>query len=157
MKAQNGTYDGKDLTMLFVRTGQQHIGHCLQDLVTVGFIDTNSIGCVASSVVLYLSLIFIIGVVAIRFIMAVMFAWFFSWRIGNFPRETYEQRMQRSAEIESWSNDIYRPAPSEYRPNVNKNGIGNREKRKTFLPSHSRFTPSDNILLKPGQRPSTQY
>ncbi|KAG6885142.1 hypothetical protein C0993_005505 [Termitomyces sp. T159_Od127] len=157
MKSPNGTYDGKDLTMLFVRTGQQHIGHCLQDLVTVGFIDTNSIGCVASSVVLYLSLIFIIGVVAIRFVMAVMFAWFFSWRIGNFPRETYEQRMQRSAEIESWSNDIYRPAPSEYRPNVNKNGIGHREKRKTFLPSHSRFTPADNILLKPGQRPSTQY
>ncbi|KAG5720015.1 Chitin synthase 5 [Termitomyces sp. T112] len=157
MKSPDGTYNGKDLTMLFIRTGQQNIGHCLQDLVTVGFIDTNSIGCVASSVVLYLSLIFIIGVVAIRFVMAVMFAWFFSWRIGNFPQETYEQRMQRSAEIENWSNDIYRPAPSEYRPNVNKNGIGHREKRKTFLPSHSRFTPSDNILLKPGQRPTTQY
>ncbi|KAF5385048.1 hypothetical protein D9615_001006 [Tricholomella constricta] len=159
MKSPNGTYNGKDLTMLLVRTGQQDIGHCLKDLVTIGFIDTNSIGCVASSVVLYLSLIFIIGVVAIRFFMAVMFAWFFSWRIGNFPRETYEQRMQRSAEIENWSSDIYRPAPSEYRPNVSKNGLGAKGNRKTFLPlpSHSRFTPSDNILLKNGQRTSTAY
>ncbi|KAG6853144.1 hypothetical protein C0991_006583 [Blastosporella zonata] len=158
MKTPNGTYNGKDLTMLLVRTGQQDVGHCLQDIITIGFIDTNSIGCVASSVVLYLSLIFIIGVVAIRFIMAVMFAWFFSWRIGNFPMETYEQRMQRSAEIENWTNDIYRPAPSEYRPNVSKNGLGGpKANRKTFLPSHSRFTPSDNILLKPGQRPTTAY
>ncbi|KAG6917390.1 hypothetical protein DXG01_002769 [Tephrocybe rancida] len=156
MTSHNGTYNGKDLTMLLVRTGQQNIGHCLQDLITIGFIDTNSIGCVASSVVLYLSLIFIIGVVAIRFFMAVTFAWFFSWRIGNFPRETYEQRMQRSAEIENWSNDIYRPAPSEYRPNVSKNGLGPKGNRKTFLPSHSRFTPSEN-LLKTGQRPTTAY
>ncbi|KAF8079227.1 glycosyltransferase family 2 protein [Lyophyllum atratum] len=158
MKNANGTYNGKDITMMLLRTGQQDIGHCLQDIITIGFIDTNSIGCVASSVVLYLSLIFIIGVVAIRFVMAVMFAWFFSWRIGNFPRETYEQRMQRSAEIENWTNDIYRPAPSEYRPNVSKNGLGAKaNNRKTFLPSHSRFTPSDNILLKNGQRPTTAY
>ncbi|KAG6809561.1 hypothetical protein H0H92_015785 [Tricholoma furcatifolium] len=157
MKTPNGTYNGKDLTMLLLRTGQQDVGHCLQDIITIGFIDTNSIGCVASEVVLYLSLIFIIGVVAIRFVMAVMFAWFFSWRIGNFPKETYEQRMQRAAEIENWTNDIYRPAPSEYRPNVSKNGLGTKEKRKTFLPSTSRFTPSDNLLLKPGQRPTTAY
>ncbi|KAG6815827.1 hypothetical protein H0H87_010971 [Tephrocybe sp. NHM501043] len=157
MRSANGTFNGKDLTMYLLRTGQQNIGHCLQDLVTIGFIDTNSIGCVASSVVLYLSLIFIIGVVAIRFIMAVMFAWFFSWRIGNFPRETYEQRMQRSAEIENWSNDIYRPAPSDYRPNVSKNGLGPKNNRKTFLPNYSRFTPSENLLSKTGQRPTTAY
>jgi len=160
MKNANGTYNGKDLTMLFMRTKQQKLGHCLQDLVTIGFIDTNTIGCVASSVVLYLSLIFIIGVVAIRFVMALMFQWFFSWRLGTFPRETYEERMQRSAEIENWSNDIYRAAPSDLRPNVNKNGLragGKNNNRKTFLPSHSRFTPSENLLKASGGRPTTAY
>ncbi|KIY69277.1 glycosyltransferase family 2 protein [Cylindrobasidium torrendii FP15055 ss-10] len=141
MKRPNGTYNGRDLTMMFERTKQEQIGHCLQDIVTVGFIDTQSIGCVASDIVLYLSLIFIIGVVAIRFAMAVMFQWFFSWRIGNFPRETYEQRMQRSQEIENWSNDIYRAAPSQYRPNVRKDGL--RGGKKTIIPNTSRFTPSD--------------
>ena len=32
-----------------------------------------------------------IGIVAIRFVVAVMFQWFFSWKLGNFMRETYEQ------------------------------------------------------------------
>ncbi|KAF8167592.1 glycosyltransferase family 2 protein [Crassisporium funariophilum] len=157
MKKANGTYNGKDLTMLFTRTKQKQLGKCLQDVATIGFIDTNTIGCVASSVVLYLSLIFIIGVVAIRFIMAVMFQWFFSWKLGNFPRETYEQRMERSAEIENWSNDIYRPAPGGFRPNVDKNGLRQgKGNRKTFLPSHSRFTPSEAVL-KAGGRPTTAY
>ena len=158
MKKANGTFNAKDLTMFLTRTNQKQLGACLQDLLTIGFIDTNSIGCVASSVVLYLSLIFIIGVVAIRFVMAVMFQWFFSWKLGNFPRETYEQRMQRSAAIENWSNDIYRPAPSELRPNVNKNGLRQgKNNRKTFLPSHSRFTPSETVLKNIGGRPNTTY
>jgi len=37
------------------RMRQQGLGHCLQDLATIGFINTSSIGCLASSVVLYLS------------------------------------------------------------------------------------------------------
>ncbi|KAK2462847.1 hypothetical protein APHAL10511_005045 [Amanita phalloides] len=155
LKHANGTYNGKDLSMMFLRTGQRKIAECLQDVVTIGFLDSNSIGCVASDVVLYLSLVFIIGVVAIRFVMAVLFSWFFSWKLGNFPRETYEQRMQRSAEIENWSSDIYRPAPNEYRPNVSKNGLN---KGKTFgskiLPRYSRFTPSEPVLKS---RPATSY
>lgn len=156
MKNPNGTYNAKDLTMMFMRSGQQQVGRCLQDIITVGFIDASSIGCVASSIVLYVSLVFIIGVVGIRFGMAVLFAWFFSWKLGNFPRETYEQRMQRSQQIEDWSNDIYRPAPSEYRPNVSKNGLrfGKGGKRNTFLPSTSRFTPQENALKGPNPRPS---
>ncbi|KAH7915734.1 glycosyltransferase family 2 protein [Hygrophoropsis aurantiaca] len=159
MKNADGTYNGKDLSMFFMRTNQRQIGKCLEDVITVGFIDTNSIGCVASEVVLYLSLTFIIGVVSIRFVMAVMFAWFFSWKLGNFPHETYEQRMQRSAEIEAWSNDIYRPAPSEYRPNVSKNGLrnGKLNKKSNFFPSTSRFTPQDTGMKGASPRPATAY
>ncbi|KAK7695219.1 hypothetical protein QCA50_002409 [Cerrena zonata] len=150
----NGTYNGKDLSMYFLRTNQRALGHCLQDIVTVGFIDTNSIGCVASQVVLYVSLVFIVGVVGIRFLMAVMFAWFFSWKLGNFKNESYQQRMQRAAEIENWTDDIYRPAPGQYRPNVHKNGLA--KGIRGIFPSHSRFTPSDN-LKGAGGRPTTTY
>ncbi|KAF8633616.1 hypothetical protein AX15_001401 [Amanita polypyramis BW_CC] len=155
LKEANGTYNGKDISMLFMRTNQKRIGQCLQDIITIGFIDTQTIGCVASDVVLYLSLVFIIGVVAIRFVMAVLFAWFFSWKLGNFPRETYEQRMQRSAEIENWSSDIYRPAPSEYRPNVTKNGVNKgKSLGSKLLPRHSRFTPLESAHKS---RPVTGY
>lgn len=159
MAKGNGTFSNKDITMYISRTKQQNVGHCLQDLVTIGFIDTNSIGCVASEVVLYLSLVFIIGVVAIRFVMAIMFQWFFSWKLGNFPRETYEQRMQRSSEIEAWSNNIYSAGPAHLRPTVQKGGFKwGRDKRKTFLPDRSRFTPSDGLLKGTGSgRPNTTY
>ncbi|KAJ7146615.1 glycosyltransferase family 2 protein [Mycena epipterygia] len=150
-----GAYSNIDITMHLMRRNQMQLGHCLQDMISVGFIDTNSIGCVASQVLLYVSLIFIVGVVLIRFAMAVLFQWFFSHKLGNFPKETYEQRMQRSAEIEAWTNDIYKPAPSEYRPNVGKGGLRKADKRKTFLPSHSRFTPAEGMAK--GGRPTTAY
>ncbi|KAJ6561861.1 chitin synthase-domain-containing protein [Mycena capillaripes] len=157
MHAANSQWANIDMTMQLMRRNQMNLGHCLQDMITVGFIDTNSIGCVASQVLLYISLVFIVGVVLIRFAMAVMFSWFFSHKIGNFPKETYEQRMARSAEIEAWSNDIYKPAPSGYRPNVGKGGLRNAkaEKRKTFLPNTSRFTPAEGT--KGGGRPATAY
>lgn len=154
MKVANGTYNNKDLTMMLLRRNQENIGECLQDIVQVGFIDTKTVGCVASDVLLYVSLVFIVGVVAIRFIMAVMFQWFFSWKLGNFPRETYEERMQRSREIEAWSNQIYSAAPSRYRPTVEKGGTKLKGNKRAFLPSHSRFTPADNPLKG---RPATAY
>lgn len=154
-KQGNGTWNGKDLSMYFTRTNQKTMGKCLEDIVTVGFIDTKSIGCVASDVVLYVSLVFIIGVVAIRFGMAVMFSWFFSTKLGLYKNETSEQRNARMAEIENWTSDIYRPAPSEYRPNVAKNGLSKSNKVGGFFPNHSRFTPSENMLK--GARPSTAY
>ena len=155
LKRPNGTFNGKDLSMYFTRTNQRTIGRCLEDIITVGFIDTQSVGCVASNVVLYLSLIFIIGVVAIRFVMAVMFAWFFSWKLGVFKNETFEDRNRRINEIENWTSDIYRPAPSAYRPDVTKKGLPKQHKAAGFLPTQSRFTPSDNLLK--GARPTTAY
>jgi chitin synthase len=155
----NGTFNGKDISMYMERTKQRTLGHCLQNIIGVGFIDTNSLGCVASDIVLYISLIFIVGVVAIRFVMAVMFAWFFANRLGMSKHETYEQRMQRMAAIENWTNDIYRPAPSQYRPNVPKTGYtpNKKEKKGNFLPRQSRFTPSENIMKGLGARPNTAY
>ncbi|KAF8753934.1 Glycosyltransferase like family 2 [Rhizoctonia solani] len=124
----------------------------LKDLITVGFIDTSSIGCVASEVVLYVSLVFIIGVVSIKFAMAVIFGWFISWRLGSFGKETYAERMQRSQAIENWTDDIYRPAPGSYRPNANANKWAQKDKdKKAFLPSTSRFSRA--TISKAGVRP----
>jgi len=130
MAHADGIYNTKDLTMLFMRIGEHNVGHCLQDLVTIGFIDTSTTGCVASEVILYLSLAFIIGVVVIRFVMVVMCQLFFSWKFSE--RETYEQQMQRSAEIEDWSSNIHRLASSQNRPNVDKDGA-KEENCKTFF------------------------
>lgn len=144
MKAAGGQYSHRDITMSLRRQNLRTLGHCLQDIATVGFIDTATIGCVTSEIVLYFSLIVIIGVVAVRFAMAVFYQWFFARRVGNFPAETREQRKKRAAEIEDWSDGIYRAAPNSYRPDVGKNGLAQTRaaNKKTFLPIHSRYTPA---------------
>lgn len=153
---RNESWVGRDVTMMVYRSGKKGMARCLQDITTVGFVDTQTIGCVASQVVLIVSLVFIIGVVAIRFGMAVMFGWFLSWQIGAFKGESYAQRRARANEIENWTDDIYRPAPSQYRPNA-PGGLTTKAggKKGNFLPSTSRFSRGD-IMLK-GQRPVTAY
>ena len=133
IKSGNSSYRERDITALMVNTNQRAIAACLVDTIRVGFIDSVTIGCVASDIVLYVSLVVIIGVVVIRFAMALLFGWFISWKIGRFPKETSDQRRARAAEIENWTDDIYRPAPSKYRPNV-------KAQKKTMLPKTSRFS-----------------
>lgn len=150
LKKANGTFNKKDVTMFVYRNGYKELFSCLKDTITVGFIDTNTIGCVASQVVLYVSLIFIIGVVGIRFCMAVIFGWFVSYKIGAFTRESYQQRMRRAAEIENWTDNIYQPAPSRYRPSVALPAPKAPNKNQ-FLPTTSRFSRADML------RPTTTY
>lgn len=130
-----------DITMQGMRAGHTQDLDCLAMIANIGSVDVQSYGCIASQVELVLSMIFIVGAVAIKFLMAVAFAWFLSWRIGNYDNESYAQRMKRMNEIEDWSVDIYRPAPAGYRPNV----------KKTFLPTTSRF---GNQYQKPLPKPT---
>ncbi|KAF8206333.1 chitin synthase-domain-containing protein [Mycena galopus ATCC 62051] len=144
MKTTGGEYSNKDITMTLYRQNLRTLGHCLQDIVTVGFIDTDTIGCVTSEVVLWAALLVIIGAVSMRFAMAVFYQWFFARKIGNFPAETREERRRRATEIEDWSDGIFRPAPNIYRPDVGQNGViqTKARNRKAFLPVQSRYTPA---------------
>ncbi|KAG8935722.1 Chitin synthase, class 3 [Tulasnella sp. 418] len=157
LKAKNGTYNGKDITMHFYRTKQKALGACLQDILTVGFIDTKTFGCVASDVVLYVSLVFIIGVVAIKFGMAVLFGWFLSWKLGSFGDETYQQRMERARAIEAWTDNIHSAAPRRYRPDA-KDSYKADNRKSQFFPTKSRFSRAD-MLKSPvgGARTTTMY
>ncbi|KAK9369627.1 chitin synthase-domain-containing protein [Lipomyces kononenkoae] len=124
---------GVDITRLMTSSLDRKIAKCLTETVKVGSIDTDTIGCIASDVVLYVSLVFIVVIVMVRFIIAVIFAWFLSWRLGV---EYSKSEKKRIAEIEDWTDDIYRPAP--HIVNAHNNGAGNRSSR--FFPRTSRFT-----------------
>lgn len=146
MRAGSDAFKGKDITSLMMSSDQRKVAECLAQTVRVGFVDSVTIGCVASDIVLYVSLVVIIGVVSIRFFMAVLFGWFLSWKIGKYPHETYEQRRARANEIEEWTDDIYRPAPARYRPNA-------KLQKKSMLPKTSRFSKAE--LLSPGGQSGT--
>ncbi|GAA6009544.1 hypothetical protein JCM11491_003597 [Sporobolomyces phaffii] len=150
IKNKNDAFTARDITSLMLNSKQRDVAECMVDVLRVGFVDSVSFGCVASDVVLYVSLVVIIGVVVIRFFMAVMFGWFLSWKIGKFPEETFEERRARAAVIEDWTEDIYRPAPARFRPNVPKanklqKGGG---KKSAILPTTSRFSKAD-LLASP--------
>jgi chitin synthase len=61
LKQSNNQFSGQDITMQLLPAGGQQLGGCLTDIIQVGYIDTNTFGCVASTVVLYAPLVVIIG------------------------------------------------------------------------------------------------
>ncbi|CAO0790831.1 unnamed protein product [Mucor circinelloides] len=134
---------------------------CLLDTIKVGEIDTKSVGCIASDVVLYTSLIVILGVILVKFGLAVIFGWFLSWKLGNFRKEgrtSYKDRMRRDLEIEDWTTGINVPAEA-IRPHTPQQQYYNSPqmtKKKSIIPRKSRFTQPDtgsmhfNAIERPG-------
>ncbi|OLY84186.1 Chitin synthase D [Smittium mucronatum] len=99
----NQSFGGQDITLDIVRTNKD-IGKCMQDLFIIGYLDTTTPGCIASDIILYVSLIVILGAVFSKFFMAVYFGWFMSRRLGRIYDETPEQRKERLERIENWAN-----------------------------------------------------
>ncbi|KAL9608608.1 MAG: hypothetical protein Q9167_006569 [Letrouitia subvulpina] len=135
----NPALRGIDVTHAFQRSSDKRVVECLSEIIRVGSIDTETVGCIASKVVLYVSLIFILSIVLIKFFLALSFQWFFSRRFAASKTGMESNPIKRSKQIEEWSNDIYR-AP----PRMNDSGIGLSEKSSkrssVFLPTTSRFT-----------------
>lgn len=120
---------------------------CLRSLIKVGSIDTFNIGCIASDIVLYVSLVVILAVILIKFFLAVIFGWFLSWKLGHFTEDQdYASRMKRQEEIENWTRNIDAAAPyNALRPNNPYNSTSNKKQnRKTLLPQTSRYTQPEH-------------
>lgn len=147
MMANASAYAGRDITMS-VKTSTNSIwlqeAKCLSTTIRVGALDTLSIGCMASEIVLYVSLVVILGVITVKFALAVIFGWFLSWKLGNFKEgETYASRMKREAEIENWTSNMSAGAPLP-KPRIYSTYFGNNStvnnRRKSLFPQSSRFT-----------------
>lgn len=116
---------------------------CLVKTIRVGQIDTISVGCMFSEIVLYVSLAVILGVIVSKFALAVIFGWFLSWRLGNFKEEnSYAARMKREEQIENWAQDINDNGPAAIVPSPPSQP--KTPKRRTLLPRTSRFTPLEH-------------
>jgi chitin synthase len=144
MMANTSAFTGLDITRKIesVRSTKaqwEQEAKCLAATIKVGAVDTMSIGCMASDIVLYVSLVVILGVIGIKFALAVIFGWFLSWKLGNFKEgESYASRMKRQAEIENWADNMQASAPLP-RPKIMSTYYGN-PKRKSLFPQTSRYT-----------------
>lgn len=108
---QNPDVKGADVTQLFQSGADRKVARCLNEIVRVGSVDTDTIGCIASQVVLYVSLVFILSVVLVKFFLALTFQWFLAKRFAA-PKTSLDPTSKtRQRQIEDWSDDIYRPGP----------------------------------------------
>ncbi|KAL1915802.1 uncharacterized protein VTP21DRAFT_6190 [Calcarisporiella thermophila] len=112
------TLAGTDATFVFLTARQKRAASCLVDITRVGVIETHTLGCLISEILLYLELTVILGVMACKFLLAVAFRWFLSWRLGSFKRDTREERLKREKAIEEWSCAMVDPVlgPSSREP-----------------------------------------
>ncbi len=135
----NPAVKGVDVTHAFQSGPDKRLGRCLSEIIRVGSIDTDTVGCIASKVVLYVSLVFILSIVMVKFFLALAFQWFFSRRFAASKSSMGGNSKKRNQQIEDWTDDIYRPPPKINDPAP---AMSDRSSKRgsAFLPTTSRFT-----------------
>ncbi|KAJ8605480.1 hypothetical protein MRB53_041425 [Persea americana] len=129
---------GKDMTLAFSGSNaDKQMVQCFQEIIKVGSIDTETIGCIASKVVLYVSLIFILSIVVVKFVLALLFQWFLCRKYAASRTSMTSNTKKRAQQIEDWTDDIYAPPP-KFADLPSNASSGNR--RSSFFPTTSRFT-----------------
>lgn len=153
----NPAVRGVDVTRAFQSGSDRRLAQCLSEIIRVGSIDTETVGCIASKVVLYVSLVFILSIVLVKFLLALSFQWVFSRRFAASKTSLGSNSKKRNQEIEDWSDDIYRPPPK-----LTNTGVAMSERSSkrgsAFLPTTSRFTSpyaTDRPLAKSRPAPTT--
>ena len=138
---KNPAIKGVDVTHAFQTGPDKQIGRCLSEIIKVGSIDTDTVGCIASKVVLYVSLAFILSIVLSKFLLALAFQWFISRKFAAMSTSQSSNKKKRNQQIEDWSDDIYRAPPRLADPGSHISGSDRSSKRKShLLPQTSRFT-----------------
>ncbi|KAJ3120871.1 hypothetical protein HK098_004187 [Nowakowskiella sp. JEL0407] len=87
-------YLGRDATHAFTRSNFKPQADCLYDVFKFATVDSWSFGCVAARVLLYISFAIVLGIVGIKFILAIGFAAFIARRLGD--RSTQELKRRKN-------------------------------------------------------------
>ncbi|KAK9425078.1 putative Family 2 glycosyltransferase [Seiridium unicorne] len=151
--AANAAVHGRDITRAFQSTADKQVAECFEDIIKVGSVDTETVGCIASKVVLYVSLVLILSVVVVRFVLALVFQWFISPKYAAVKTSQTGDKKKRNQQIEDWSEDIYR-APPRMAGDIGSSMAGGSSDRtskraSTFLPTTSRFSAAYGVDRAP--------
>lgn len=89
-----GAMGGRDATRLFyTNVDTKNAVRCLTERYYAGQIDKVTPGCFVSDLFLYVSLIIILGLVLVRFLMAIYFSWFMAARMSAPPKDDGSRRI----------------------------------------------------------------
>lgn len=88
-----------DVTLPFQRTNDlKKAVACIQAVSQVGVLENKTMGCVAAQVIMLTTLICICMVVGIKFLMALTFSWFLSYRLTEKPRRAVKSKDDKGDE-----------------------------------------------------------
>ncbi|KOS20923.1 Chitin synthase 4 [Escovopsis weberi] len=139
----NQAIRGRDVTRMFQSPADKKMAQCFSEIIKVGSVDTETVGCIASKVVLYCALVLILSVVLVRFALALVFQWFISRHYAAEKTSQSSDRRKRNRQIEDWSEDIYRAPqrlPGDGSTAVNSERSSSKRGGSSFLPTTSRFS-----------------
>ncbi|CAL9734412.1 chitin synthase 3 [Monosporozyma servazzii] len=107
---RNSSLQGYDLSIILSHSHDRKVARCLSEIIKVGEIDSKTVGCIASDIVLYVSLVFILSVVVLKFAVACYFRWFVvkTQGVSTVDNQTLNQQMNN---IEDWSENIFSQGP----------------------------------------------
>lgn len=108
------SFRGHDISLVLSASSDRRAAQCLTEIIRVGVVDSDSVGCIASKVVLIISLVFILSVVGVKFIMACYFRWVISKRQGASVIDN-KTLNEREREIEQWSDNSNALVPASVR------------------------------------------
>jgi chitin synthase len=172
IRVDRRTYRADMSQYLSATLHNKNAARCLVEVAKVGVLDTASVGCISSTIVLYLSLSFIFSIVIIKFLFALYFEWFLSWKTGNVADESWNRKVLRKREnhekrrlqrCNSTVSGPYSSSSADFNPfealhSGNSipymSSVRTRAKRANTVPSASsekaasqKQTPNSNLLL----------
>ncbi|AAS52496.2 AEL189Wp [Eremothecium gossypii ATCC 10895] len=101
---------GFDISVVLSNSHDKQVARCLSEIVKVGVIDSDTVGCIASEVVLYISLVFILSIVTIKFLVSCYFHWCIARKQGASPVDN-KTLAKMANDIEDWSENINSQGP----------------------------------------------
>lgn len=104
------SFQGHDISMVLTSGDQRQAARCLTEIIKVGVIDSESIGCISSKIVLILSLVFVLSVVFVKFFMALYFRGVISRSQGANSVDN-KSMFTRNREIDDWVDNPKAQAP----------------------------------------------
>ncbi|ORY80352.1 chitin synthase-domain-containing protein [Protomyces lactucae-debilis] len=101
---RNSQLRGSDTTLQLSSKTDVALAMCLRDIARIGSVEGKTVGCLASQVMLYIALGMILGLVGIKFLLALYFQWVMAPKLGRLPKSR-EALHERDLAIEAWSDN----------------------------------------------------
>ncbi|CDO93539.1 unnamed protein product [Kluyveromyces dobzhanskii CBS 2104] len=154
---KSANLDGYDISLVLSTAKERKVARCLVELAKVGVIDSETIGCIASKVVLYLSLVFILSVVGAKFFIACYFHYFVARKQGVDSVDN-RQLAKHNNDLEDWSENIntlgplkpvdpsLRPMKKNHKKNNSSLSLFNRKSRFSQISMNKSVYLNDPVI-----------